>query len=59
VTIALRERTRAEMTVGETLYIRRADNNDRQRIWDLIFTILSSYGLNMDAETIDHYLTDI
>jgi len=47
------------MTVGETLYIRRADNNDRQRIWDLIFTILSSYGLNMDAETIDHDLTDI
>ncbi len=47
------------MTVQETLYIRRADNRDRQRIWDLIFTILSGYGLTMDAETIDHDLTDI
>lgn len=47
------------MTVHETLNIRRADNNDRQRIWDLIFAILSSYGLTMDAETIDHDLTDI
>ncbi|NLP08842.1 GNAT family N-acetyltransferase [bacterium] len=47
------------MTIHETLYIRRADNADRQQIWDLIFAILSSYGLTMDAETIDHDLTDI
>ncbi len=47
------------MSVNDALYIRTADNRDRQQIWDLIFTILSSYGLTMDAETIDHDLTDI
>ncbi|HPI72336.1 MAG TPA: GNAT family N-acetyltransferase [bacterium] len=50
---------RLKLNVGDAMYIRMADNRDRRQIWDLIFPILSSYGLTMDAETIDHDLTDI
>jgi putative acetyltransferase len=39
--------------------LRIADNSDRQDIWRLINVILSSYGLTMDAKTIDIDLTDI
>ena len=39
--------------------LRAADNSDRQDIWNLIQVILSSYGLTMDAKTIDNDLTDI
>jgi N-acetylglutamate synthase-like GNAT family acetyltransferase len=39
--------------------LRVADNRDRQDIWNLINVILSSYGLTMDAKTIDNDLTDI
>lgn len=39
--------------------LRPADNRDGPAVWKLINDILASYGLEMDARTIDKDLTDI